>query len=68
MLPLYHPLRLIEEICMLDQMSAGRLELGVGRGVSPIEVGLFGVDPSECMARYLDARNRSPGPALRWRS
>lgn len=55
LLPLYHPLRLIEEICMLDQMSGGRLELGVGRGVSPIEVGLFGVDPSEGMARYLEA-------------
>src|SRR5690606_29694411 len=24
-LPLYHPLRLIEEICMLDQLSHGRL-------------------------------------------
>src|SRR5215469_5396519 len=23
MLPLYHPLRLIEEVCMLDQMSGG---------------------------------------------
>ena len=33
---LYHPLRLIDEICMLDQMSGGRLELGVGRGISPI--------------------------------
>ena len=43
-LPLYHPIRLIEEICMLDQMSGGRFELGVGRGVSPIEVGFFGVD------------------------
>jgi alkanesulfonate monooxygenase SsuD/methylene tetrahydromethanopterin reductase-like flavin-dependent oxidoreductase (luciferase family) len=52
LLPLYHPLRLIEEICMLDQMSRGRLELGVGRGVSPIEVGLFGIDASEGMARY----------------
>src|SRR5215469_15759337 len=30
-LPLYHPLRLIEEICMLDQMSDGRLEIGFGR-------------------------------------
>src|SRR6476646_11281399 len=29
---LYHPLRLIDEICMLDQMSSGRLELGIGRG------------------------------------
>jgi alkanesulfonate monooxygenase SsuD/methylene tetrahydromethanopterin reductase-like flavin-dependent oxidoreductase (luciferase family) len=27
-LPLYHPIRLIEEICMLDQMSGGRFELG----------------------------------------
>lgn len=52
LLPLYHPLRLIEEICMLDQMSGGRLELGVGRGVSPIEVGFFGIDASQGMARY----------------
>jgi len=37
---------------MLDQMSRGRLELGVGRGVSPIELGLFGIDASEGMARY----------------
>jgi alkanesulfonate monooxygenase SsuD/methylene tetrahydromethanopterin reductase-like flavin-dependent oxidoreductase (luciferase family) len=29
-LPLYHPVRLIEEICMLDQLSGGRFELGVG--------------------------------------
>ena len=33
-LSLHHPLRVAEEICMLDQMSGGRLELGVGRGVS----------------------------------
>jgi alkanesulfonate monooxygenase SsuD/methylene tetrahydromethanopterin reductase-like flavin-dependent oxidoreductase (luciferase family) len=45
LLPLYNPLRLIEEICMLDQLSGGRLELGVGRAVSPIEVGFYGVDP-----------------------
>jgi alkanesulfonate monooxygenase SsuD/methylene tetrahydromethanopterin reductase-like flavin-dependent oxidoreductase (luciferase family) len=31
-LPLYHPLRLIEEISMLDNLTQGRLELGVGRG------------------------------------
>ena len=31
-LPLHHPLRLIEEICMLDHLSNGRLEVGVGRG------------------------------------
>ena len=44
-LPLYPPLRLLEEICMLDQMSGGRLELGVGRGISPIEVAFFDLDP-----------------------
>jgi alkanesulfonate monooxygenase SsuD/methylene tetrahydromethanopterin reductase-like flavin-dependent oxidoreductase (luciferase family) len=31
-LPLHHPLRLIEEICMLDHLSEGRVEIGVGRG------------------------------------
>src|SRR6201990_3593479 len=38
LLPLYSPLRLIEEICMLDHLSHGRLEVGVGRGVSPFEL------------------------------
>ncbi|HEX8966859.1 MAG TPA: LLM class flavin-dependent oxidoreductase, partial [Chloroflexota bacterium] len=31
-LPLYAPVRLLEEICMLDQLSGGRLELGLSRG------------------------------------
>jgi alkanesulfonate monooxygenase SsuD/methylene tetrahydromethanopterin reductase-like flavin-dependent oxidoreductase (luciferase family) len=44
LLPLYHPLRLIDEVCMLDQMSGGRFLYGVGRGISPIEVGFYGVD------------------------
>ena len=43
LLPLYNPLRLAEEICMLDQLSGGRIELGVGRGVSPFELAYFGV-------------------------
>src|SRR5689334_24080754 len=55
LLPLYHPLRLIEEICMLDHMSGGRLELGVGKGVSPIEVGFFGVDPATSQRQYIEA-------------
>lgn len=52
LLPLYHPLRLIEEVAMLDQMSGGRFELGVGRGVSPIEVGFYGVKPDDRTAIY----------------
>ena len=44
LLPLYHPIRLVEEICMLDQLSGGRLEVGVGRGISPYELAHFNVN------------------------
>jgi alkanesulfonate monooxygenase SsuD/methylene tetrahydromethanopterin reductase-like flavin-dependent oxidoreductase (luciferase family) len=54
-LPLYDPLRLIEEICMLDHLSEGRLGVGIGRGVSPLETGFFGVDEDEGRARYEEA-------------
>ncbi|NQV57648.1 MAG: LLM class flavin-dependent oxidoreductase [Rhodospirillales bacterium] len=57
MMPLYHPLRLIEEICMVDQLSNGRLDIGVGRGISPYEVAYFGVEPEETREmseEYLD--------------
>src|SRR2546430_10900035 len=37
-LALYHPLRLAEEICMLDQLSGGRLQLGIGRRISPPQI------------------------------
>src|SRR5262249_36757457 len=40
-LPLYHPLRLIQEICMLDQISGGRLDIGFGRGASAIEASYY---------------------------
>ena len=46
LLPLYHPIRLAEEISMLDQLGRGRLDVGVGRGRSPIELRSFGVDPA----------------------
>src|SRR6266705_5807239 len=54
-LPLYHPLRLAEEICTLDNLSGGRLELGAVRGVSPVENAAFGVDPAKSQAMYLEA-------------
>src|SRR5262245_50158137 len=54
-LGLQHPLRVAEEVCMLDQMSGGRLELGVGRGVSPYEVAYYGVDPAKAQAMYIEA-------------
>jgi len=54
-LPLYHPLRLVEEICMLDQMSGGRLEFGVGKGISPIENGYYGLDPANAEKMFAEA-------------
>jgi len=55
LLPLYDPLRLIEEICMLDHLSGGRLEVGIGRGISPIELGFFGVDAGESSEISIEA-------------
>jgi alkanesulfonate monooxygenase SsuD/methylene tetrahydromethanopterin reductase-like flavin-dependent oxidoreductase (luciferase family) len=55
LLPLYNPLRLIEEVAMLDQLSGGRLELGVGRGVVPYELRYHGVDPDDTRAIFNEA-------------
>ena len=46
LLPLYDSYRLVQEICMIDNMSDGRLELGIGRGANPIELSFFGLNPS----------------------
>src|ERR1041384_6802637 len=51
-LPLYHPLRMIAGICMLDQMSGGRLDVGFGRGASPIELSLLGINPADARDIY----------------
>lgn len=55
-LPLHHPLRLIEEICMVDQLSGGRLEIGFGRGSSPTENALYGQDPALAQEMYTEGR------------
>jgi alkanesulfonate monooxygenase SsuD/methylene tetrahydromethanopterin reductase-like flavin-dependent oxidoreductase (luciferase family) len=54
-LPLHHPLRVMEEICMLDHLSRGRIEVGVGRGAVPYEFEYYGADPKEAPARYVEA-------------
>jgi alkanesulfonate monooxygenase SsuD/methylene tetrahydromethanopterin reductase-like flavin-dependent oxidoreductase (luciferase family) len=47
-LPLYHPVRLVEEICMLDNLSGGRYQIGIGRG-APVgdELSMWGTDPEQ---------------------
>lgn len=54
-LSLHHPLRLFEEICMLDHMSNGRLMLGVGRGGALLEHERYGIDAATASARYHEA-------------
>lgn len=46
-LPLYHPLRVASEICMLDHLSKGRLDIGLGRGISPYELAYYNVSHLE---------------------
>ena len=53
--PMYHPLRVAEEVVMLDHMSRGRLELGLGRGASPIEIAGYDVDPEQAPAMNREA-------------
>ena len=53
-LPAYEPLRLAEEIATLDQLTGGRLDIGVGSGVSPYELAYFGIDPGQARARYAE--------------
>jgi alkanesulfonate monooxygenase SsuD/methylene tetrahydromethanopterin reductase-like flavin-dependent oxidoreductase (luciferase family) len=54
-LPLYHPVRLAEEIAMLDQLSGGRLEIGFGKGGNPYELLTYGIEPGEAQRRYDEA-------------
>lgn len=43
-LPLYHPIRLAEEMCVLDHLSKGRVSYIGGIGYRPIEYELYGLD------------------------
>jgi len=54
-LPLRNPVRLLEEVCLLDQLTGGRLELGIGRGASPIESAFLGADADPSRERFDEA-------------
>ncbi|MFP6712515.1 MAG: LLM class flavin-dependent oxidoreductase [Rhodospirillales bacterium] len=55
LLPLYSPLRLIEEIGILDHLCHGRLDIGVGRGISPYELNYHRVDPESSREIFIEA-------------
>ena len=48
----YHPVRLAEDVAMLDVMSNGRITLGVAIGYKPDEFALYGVDLEKRGARF----------------
>src|SRR5262245_50379587 len=51
-LPIHHPLRVLEEICMLDHLSGGRVEIGFGRGSVPYEISYYGQNADERQKIY----------------
>jgi alkanesulfonate monooxygenase SsuD/methylene tetrahydromethanopterin reductase-like flavin-dependent oxidoreductase (luciferase family) len=53
-LPIHHPLRVLEENCMLDHMSGGRVEIGFGRGSVPYEISYYGQNAEERQQIYAE--------------
>jgi alkanesulfonate monooxygenase SsuD/methylene tetrahydromethanopterin reductase-like flavin-dependent oxidoreductase (luciferase family) len=53
--PFYHPLRLAEEVALLDVLSGGRVNWGAGRGFARVEFENFGVPPEESTSRFHEA-------------
>lgn len=51
----YHPLRLAEEVALMDVLSEGRVNWGAGRGFDPTEFRVFGVPPQESADRFREA-------------
>jgi alkanesulfonate monooxygenase SsuD/methylene tetrahydromethanopterin reductase-like flavin-dependent oxidoreductase (luciferase family) len=55
LLPMHHPVRIVEDMCVLDHLTEGRLEFGVRRGAVPIEHYWFSRDWWEARDRFTDA-------------
>ena len=52
LLPFHHPIRLAEEICSLDHLLGGRFDVGVGRGISPPEHELWGLETDRAREHF----------------
>ncbi|MEZ7131878.1 LLM class flavin-dependent oxidoreductase [Nonomuraea sp. AD125B] len=53
-IPYHHPLSVAERVATLDQVSGGRLELGLGRAFLKCEYDGFGVPMEESRARFAE--------------
>jgi alkanesulfonate monooxygenase SsuD/methylene tetrahydromethanopterin reductase-like flavin-dependent oxidoreductase (luciferase family) len=54
-LPFWNPLRVAEDIAMTDQLTQGRLDVGVARGYQPYEFARFGIDMADNRERTDEA-------------
>jgi len=54
-LPFRHPLLVAEEAAMLDNLTNGRLDMGLGRGLHPPEFEAFGVDQQQSREMFLES-------------
>ena len=54
-LPLNHPLRVAEDFALLDLMSDGRVDLGVGHGYQPLEFERYGIDQTRTREMFHEA-------------
>jgi alkanesulfonate monooxygenase SsuD/methylene tetrahydromethanopterin reductase-like flavin-dependent oxidoreductase (luciferase family) len=54
LLPLWHPIRVAEEVATLDVLSNGRVEFGIGRGSLPAHFTGYGIAQSENRDRFLE--------------
>jgi alkanesulfonate monooxygenase SsuD/methylene tetrahydromethanopterin reductase-like flavin-dependent oxidoreductase (luciferase family) len=51
----YHPLRIAEEVALLDVLTDGRINWGAGRGFDPREFSIFDVPVEESADRFREA-------------
>ena len=54
-LPWHDPMRVAEEVSMLDNLSDGRMILGIGRGLARVEYGGFRLEMAESRARFIES-------------
>jgi alkanesulfonate monooxygenase SsuD/methylene tetrahydromethanopterin reductase-like flavin-dependent oxidoreductase (luciferase family) len=54
-LPFRHPLVVAEEAAMLDNLTDGRLDMGLGRGLRPPEFEAFGVDQAASREMFFES-------------
>ena len=54
-LPWHDPMRVAEQVCMLDNISGGRMILGLGRGAGKVEFDGFRLDMGESRDRFVES-------------